>query len=103
MGAKFKYENRIIDFVVPESRHKYIPDFSDTKGNWIVEAKGKFDINDRKKHRLLREQYPDLKIIIVFQNANQRIRKNSKTTYGQWCTKNDIQWVHRTIPKDLLR
>src|SRR5574338_809632 len=83
LGYPVVYEEYRIQYEIPSSLHWYTPDFQLPSG-WYVEAKGKFDRADRKKHLLIKEQYPKLKIIILFQNANQRIAKRSNTTYGQW-------------------
>ena len=100
LGFPVSYETHVIEYVIPESVHKYTPDFK--IGQWYIEAKGKFDAQDRKKHLFLKEQYPKLKILLLFQNANQRISKRSNTTYGDWCTKNEIKWCHRVLStKDL--
>jgi len=98
-----QYETVKIPYIVPESKHIYTPDFPIRK-KLFIEAKGKFVYQDRKKHLLLKEQYPDHVFILVFQNANQRISKKSNTTYSMWCDKHGIQWVHRNIdPLQLKR
>lgn len=101
-GLPILYEHDKIVYIVPESEHKYNPDFGIAKGVYI-EAKGKWTSEDRKKHVLLKEQHPDLKIYIVFQNANQKIRKGSKTSYGDWATKHGIEWSHKQIKKEWLK
>ena len=96
-----RYEPFSFTYTIPESEHKYTPDFHVADGVYI-EAKGKFDAQDRKKHLLIKKQYPHIKLILLFQNANQRISKRSNTTYGDWCTKNEIKWCHRVLStKDL--
>jgi len=63
-----------------------------------VETKGRFTLEDRKKHILVRRQHPDLDIRIVFQNPYTKIRKGSKTTYADWASKNGILWANKEIP-----
>ena len=48
---------------------------------------------------LVREQNPDLDIRLVFSNANQRLYKGSKTTYGMWADKHDFVWANKWIPE----
>lgn len=96
-----EYETDKIPYTIPESSHKYTPDFKLRKDVYI-EAKGKFVAQDRKKILLLQEQYPNLKVYLLFQNANQKLRKGSKTSYGEWCSKNGIEWSHKTIKKEWL-
>lgn len=87
----FKYEPFKLDYTVPETEHKYTPDF--VKGKLIYELKGRFTAQDRKKMKLLVEQHPEFKFVMVFQNPNIKINKNSKTTYAIWCEKNNIEWI----------
>lgn len=54
---------------------------------------------DRKKHLLIKAQYPQLDIRFVFQNPNNTIRKGSKTTYADWCKKHDYQYATKLIPE----
>jgi len=102
LGYPVKYETEKLPYLVPESKHIYTPDFPLGK-NLYIEAKGKFVFQDRKKHLLLKEQYPEKVFILVFQNANQRISKKSKTTYSMWCDKNGIKWIHRNVRKEDLK
>jgi len=39
----------------------------------------------------------------VFQKANNKIRKGSKTTYGKWADDNGFKWADNTIPKEWLK
>ena len=87
----FIYEPYKIDYTQPETKHKYTPDF--VKGKLIYELKGKFTAADRKKMKLLIEQHPEFYFVMVFQNPNVKINKNSKTTYATWCDKNNIKWM----------
>lgn len=95
------YEADALQYVIPESIHKYKPDWKLPNGKYI-ESKGIFDVADRKKILLLKEQRPDIVIYMLFYNARQRIRKTSKTTYADWCDKNGIEWSHREIKKEWL-
>ena len=61
------------------------------------------DAKDRQKILLLKEQRPDITILMLFQNANQKLYKGGKSTYGDWCTKNGIAWSHKIIKKEWLR
>jgi len=99
----FEYENKanIVKYVIPASDHTYLPDFKLPNGI-IVETKGRFVLADRKKHKLIKEQYPDLDIRFVFSNSNTKISKGSKTTYASWCEKLDIPYADKTIPQSWL-
>jgi hypothetical protein len=88
--VSFEYEpsDKKIVYTIPESAHKYTPDFVLTKKdgtNMYVESKGIFDRADRMKHLLIRQQHPELDIRFVFSRSKARIRKGSKTTYAMIC------------------
>lgn len=88
----FKYEPFNIDYTIPETKHKYKPDF--VRGKLIYELKGRWTAQDRKKMRLLVEQHPEYEIVMVFQNPNIKINKGSKTSYADYCDKYNIKWKH---------
>lgn len=99
----FEYEDKAntVKYTVPESLHSYLPDFKLHNGI-IVETKGRFVLADRKKHKLIKEQYPDLDIRFVFSNSNTKISKKSKTTYGSWCANLGIPYADKVIPQAWL-
>lgn len=101
MGVDGQYEQHKISYVVPASDHKYTPDFRLPSGIF-VETKGRFVAADRKKHLLIKEQHPDLDIRFLFQNANNKLSKKSKTTYAQWCVKHGFLYAEKEIPKEWL-
>lgn len=89
-GITYEYESMAsrIRYTVPISEHIYTPDFVITtrSGKQLyLESKGIWDYQDRYKHLLIKQQYPELDIRFVFQRAKQRIRKGSKTTYRDIC------------------
>ena len=99
MGVE--YETTKIKYTIPESLHTYTPDFLLPNGI-IIESKGRFLAEDRKKHLLIKSQYPDLDIRFVFSNSKTKIRKGSPTSYGDWCTKNDFKFADKLIPEEWL-
>ena len=101
-GVAYEYETTKIQYVVPESVHKYTPDFILPNGV-IVETKGRFTLPDRKKHLLIQKQRPDLDIRFVFSNSKTKISKGSKTSYADWCTKNGFIYADKEIPEEWLR
>ena len=98
----FEYETTVIDYIKPETHHKYTVDFTLPSGI-LVETKGRWILEDRKKHLLIKQQHPELDIRIVFQSAKGKIRKGSKTTYADFCDKHGIIWADKEIPKDWLK
>lgn len=101
-GVKFTFETLKVPYVKPETKHIYTPDFILDNGI-IIETKGRWLLDDRKKHILIRKQRPDLDIRILFQNANAKISKGSKTSYADFCEKHGITYAHREIPVAWLK
>ena len=87
-----------MEYTIPESVHKYTPDFVLPNGI-IIETKGVWDVEDRKKHILIREQHPELDIRFVFSRSKTPIYKGSKTTYASFCEKNGIKFADKIIPE----
>lgn len=80
--------------------HQYNPDWKIREGVYL-ETKGLFKAQDRAKHLYIKQQHPDIKVYLVFQNPNNRLSRVSKTTYGEWCDKHGIEWATLdTIPKE---
>ena len=48
-------------------------------------------------------EYPDLDIRLVFQNANTKIHKGSKITYGAWAQKHGFKYASSSIPAEWLK
>jgi hypothetical protein len=101
MRVKYKYEELKISYTVPESKHKYTPDFQLPNGI-IVETKGRFVTADRKKHLLVKQQHPELDIRFVFSNPRCKISKVSKTTYADWCDKYGFKYSAKMIPEEWI-
>lgn len=97
-----EYEKHTIPYTIPASEHTYTPDFKLPNGIFI-ETKGRFVMEDRKKHLLIKAQHPELDIRFVFQNSKNKIRKGSKTTYADWCVKHGFQFADKDIPSDWLK
>ena len=101
-GVGFSFETLKVPYVKPETKHIYTPDFILDNGI-IIETKGRWMMEDRKKHVLIRKQHPNLDIRILFQNANAKISKGSKTSYADFCEKHGITYAHREIPVAWLK
>jgi len=100
-GFPVQYEMFPLKYMVPERLARYTPDFVLHNGI-VIETKGRFVTADRTKHRLIREQFPDLDIRFVFSNPNTKIGKKSSTTYGMWCERLGIPYAAKTIPSEWL-
>ena len=100
-GIDGEYEKHEIKYTIPATDHSYKPDFRLPNGIFI-ESKGWFLPDDRKKHLLIKKQHPELDIRFVLQSPNGKIYKGSKTTYAEWCDKNEFKWAKKEIPKEWI-
>jgi len=88
-----KYEPNKFKFIQPEVERTYIPDFKTGRSNIFLEAKGKLDLETRKKMVWFRDSNPTIRIIFLFMNPDNKITKRSKTTYAMWATDNGFEWL----------
>lgn len=102
LGVPFDFEQFYIKYVVPAREAKYTPDFV-LRNGIIIETKGIWEVDDRKKHLLIREQYPTLDIRLVFSSSKSKIYKGSPTSYGDFCTKHGIPFADKLIPLAWLK
>lgn len=91
-GVPYRYEEVKLRYLKPASKHTYTPDFILPNGI-VVETKGRFEVEDRQKHELIREQYPDLDIRLIFTRSAAPLRKGAKSTYADWCAKRGIKFA----------
>jgi len=87
-----EYEADKIPFVQPLQKRNYTPDWKIKDGVYI-ETKGRFTGADRKKMLWLRDSNPNITIYMLFMRSSVTLTKASKTTYGEWCDKNNIPWA----------
>lgn len=104
LGVDFKYEQEKVEYTVPATKHKYTPDFKLPDGSYI-ETKGRWTAQDRQKHKLIKEQHPEITVRFIFSNPNEKISKRSKTTYADICKKFGWEFIgwKDTIPKEWLQ
>ena len=95
-NIEFEYEQHKFTYV-PKQR-TYTPDFYLPEFDMFIETKGQFVGSDRTKHKLIAEQYPDLDLRFVFQNDKVKLSKKSKTTYADWCNKNNFKYAKGVLP-----
>ena len=98
---KYIYEGIKIEWEDLAYRH-YTPDFVLPNGI-IIETKGLFTVDDRRKHLTIQKQHPKLDIRFVFTSSRRKLQKGSKTTYGMWCEKNNFKCYDRVIPEGWLK
>ena len=96
---KFEYEPNRIPYVISKT---YLPDFYLVDYGFYIEFKGYFKPSDRTKHKLIKEQHPLIDIRFVFMDANKKLNKTSKTSYGFWCDQHGFKWAENKIPDEWL-
>ena len=116
-GVKYEYESVQLEYEEPLRRNKarcgdcgstdlrrvgwYTPDFI-LDGGVIIEAKGRFTAADRRKMKAVIEAHPDERIVMLFMRDN-KIHKNSKTHYSDWCMENNIDFAIKEPKQEWLR
>jgi hypothetical protein len=100
------YETETLNYIVPERKAKYTPDFVFVKKNgdlMFIETKGRWTSADRLKMKHVLASNPGIDIRMVFQAPAQKISKNSKTTYESYANKLGINYVaKKQIPEEWL-
>jgi hypothetical protein len=96
-GVPVLYETLKINYVIPESKHTYTPDFP-LYDVMYIETKGKLETSDRAKHILIKAQRPEYDIRFVFARATDPIYKSSPTSYAMWADKHGFKWANKLIP-----
>lgn len=117
-GVKFDYEAYSYEYDEPIKQRRarcldcrssnlvrsawYTPDFFLENGI-IIEAKGRFTAADRRKMLAVREFHDELadKLVLVFMRDN-KIHKNSTTTYSMWCEANGYDYAIDEIKDEWL-
>lgn len=105
LGVKYEYETYVFTYASPIQGScvscggtnlftfkSYTPDFYLPSQDRIIETKGKWTADDRKKMRLVIEQFPDEKWCMLFMRDN-KIHRNSNTRYSDYCTKYGIEFA----------
>lgn len=101
-GLPVAFEQYKIAYIKPITKHTYLADFVLHNGI-IIESKGLFDTEDRKKHLYLKEQHPELDLRFVFSRSATKLYKGSPTTYAMWCEKNGFKYADKLIPVEWLK
>lgn len=87
-GIDYQYEADKIPYVRPSN---YTPDWKIGK-NTYLETKGEFSPSQRNNMLSFLEQHPDIEIIMIFAQADNKLNKKSKMTYAEWCKRHKIKY-----------
>lgn len=80
----------------------YVPDWTVTRPDgtvFFIEAKGWFRPEDRSKMLAVKMANPHLDIRFVFPKDN-KLNKNSSTTYSEWCIRHGFPYAIGNVPKE---
>lgn len=100
----YEYESIKLSYTKPAEKKVYVPDFVIPNTNIVLEAKGVFSLEDRKKMLLVVKDNPHLDIRLVFQRDNL-IYRGATMRYSDWCKANHIKYcVSRdgTLPAEWI-
>ena len=79
-------------------------EYESEKLSYVIEAKGYFPSDQRRKMKAVKKANPELDIRFIFQNPLTKLSKSSKTSYAMWAERNGFPWcVYYAIPVDWLR
>lgn len=98
-GINVTFEGHKVFYTPPSKLRSYTPDFVFPNGV-IVESKGRFLTEDRQKHKIIKEEHPELDIRFLFSRSKTVLSKGSKTTYADWCRKYGFQFADVSIPTE---
>lgn len=88
-GLKFEYEPTKFAYARPSH---YVPDWRIAEGVYI-ETKGWLAPFQRAGLLAFQQQYPQVRILLLFGNSQNRLNAGSKTTYGQWAERHGFEWA----------
>lgn len=114
LGVPFEYERQSFKWLEKLSRaecrqcgakeayveRSYTPDFFLANGT-IIEVKGNFTSKDRKIAAAMKEQHPDINIVLLFDKDNW-LNRNQKNRYSDWCKTKGITCAVGDIPEEWL-
>ena len=77
LKIKFEYESTKLPYLVPSISRIYTPDFILANGI-VLETKGRWLLEDRKKIELIKEQYPLLDLRMIFNYSRSKSVKDQR-------------------------
>lgn len=89
-----EYEPIRLSYILEKT---YTPDFR-LKNGIIIEAKGRFDADMRRKMLAVKRKHPHLDIRFVFQNAQNKLSRSAKMRYWEWSELHNFKWSEGSIP-----
>lgn len=116
-GVKYEYEAYQFPYTEPLRKNKarcmdcgstqlvregwYTPDFYLPESKLFIETKGRFTAADRRKMVSVIRDNPQDRFVMLFMRDN-KIHRNSKTHYSDWCMEQDIDFAIGEPKEDWL-
>lgn len=116
-GVKYEYEAYQFPYTEPLRKNKarcmdcgstqlvregwYTPDFYLPESKLFIETKGRFTAADRRKMVSVIRDNPEERFVMLFMRDN-KIHRNSKTHYSDWCMEQDIDFAIGEPKEDWL-
>lgn len=116
-GVKYEYEAYQFPYTEPLRKNKarcvdcgstqlvregwYTPDFYLPESKLFIETKGRFTAADRRKMLSVIRDNPQDRFVMLFMRDN-KIHRNSKTHYSDWCMEQDIDFAIGEPKEDWL-
>ena len=96
-----EYEADTFEYTRPSH---YTPDWKLREGLYI-ESKGYFAPADRKNLLAFRTQYPKIEILLLFANSDNKLHRNAKMTYAEWCIAHKFRFAdfRLGIPREWIK
>lgn len=97
-GIHPHYEEVRLPYEVPRI---YVADFAPRTPSGrqvIIEAKGYFPLEDRRKVLEMVRANPAIDFRLLFQKASTKVRRGAKLTYAGWADKHGIPWAEGLVP-----
>jgi len=102
--VEWSYEDERITYEIPAT---YVPDFpivTPSGRKLYVETKGYFSPEDRRKMLAVKAANPELDIRLVFQKAQTRIARSTRSmSYAVCAETNGFPWADGVIPEEWLK
>jgi hypothetical protein len=96
---EYSYESKELPY---QLQNIYTPDFFLANGV-VVEVKGLFSPEDRRKMVAVKNQHPKVDLRICFMDARKKLSKApGSITYGQWATRHGFVWSSGRIQTEWL-
>lgn len=90
-SISYQYEGDKINYLVPESKHTYLVDWTLPNG-LLLESKGYLsDLTERNKYILIKKQHPNIDLRFIFADPEKKCG-GVKMTHKEYAVKNGFKY-----------